>query len=575
MAYITPDTNIYLLQDVILDPSYINSIYFASTSAQFTYFYGKKKYSLNNYTYQRVNSGVLRVQINSENLLDCTYMMFQNHAYGTKWFYAFITKVDYVNDVTSDIYYVIDDLQSWLGEMVLKPCMIERTHVAESADTIGANINPEPVQIAEYVYDNSDPTSGAAQDINVVLQSANCYVLIQVCDVEDSVTYGTKYDNNFSGAKLYQFAMDSTSDVSAILTFLASYSQRPDAILGMYLVPKILLGTPSQSHQLTYGATAISHNGLLCGKAKTTDKFGTYVPKNKKLYTYPYNCCEVYTNEGQKMKIRYEFCGSLEARVDVNGTITNPVQLVVRPTNYKGYGLVSPTSYVPCMDEHLTLSNFPQCSWTNDYYSSWISQNALPLAVGTALSVAGVLAPTFNPTWEATLTPEGEVTQSKIKHFMQLDPNNAKHSKWFDYDTDAYNQAAENAMGALPNAVSALQQMYIASIHADQFRGNANTNCVDVANGRMGIYSHRAHIPEQQARMIDDFFEKYGYAIGQIQTPNLHVKSKWTYVKTQGCTVGGRCPASVLMHIEKLFDRGITWWANGDEVGNYSLNNHA
>ena len=38
-------------------------------------------------------------------------MMFQNSAYGDKWFYAFITSVEYVNDVTSNISFEIDVMQ--------------------------------------------------------------------------------------------------------------------------------------------------------------------------------------------------------------------------------------------------------------------------------------------------------------------------------------------------------------------------------------------------------------------------------------------------------------------------------
>ena len=571
MAYVVPNSTIKLLQGVSLDPSYLNTIYFVSTTAQYNYFSSKAKYTLQNYSYQRTGAGVIRVGLPESGLHDCSYLMFQNTTYESKWFYAFIIDTEYVNDNTSDVYYVIDEVQTWLTEMVLKPSMIERNHVTNNEDVIGANINPEPVSLAEYLYD-------VPNDYQLV-DLYNCNVVIQVCDVSDAVTYGTRFDGNFSGASLYAFNFSGdSSTIQPIIDFIAQYSQRPDAILGIYLVPKFALPSASipQSHKLSFGATGNSTVYTLNTIGSST-AFGSYVPKNKKLYTYPYNFIEVLNSSGQKMKLRYEFFNQLTPKIEVQSTITNPVQVTIRPVGYKGYHWSS-GAYErrdKFCDEYLDVSNFPLCSWTNDYWSSWIAQNALPLAVGTAMSVAGVLAPAVQPEWEATLTQGGELTQRKIGHFMQLDPDKQKHSKWFDYDTDSYNQVGENAVSALPNAVNALQQMYTASIHADQFRGNANTNCADIAHGMKAIFYHRAHIPEQQARMIDDYFEKYGYAIGRIGDVRRNVKSHWTYVKTQGCNITGNCPASSIAFVKKLYDRGITWWSNGDEVGNYSLNNHA
>ena len=95
--YINPQTNIRILSNVPLDTTYDHTIYFDSASAQYNYFISLQKYNLTNYTYQRVKRGVARVGIKADNLYDCNYMMFQNTAYGNKWFYAFITSVEYIN----------------------------------------------------------------------------------------------------------------------------------------------------------------------------------------------------------------------------------------------------------------------------------------------------------------------------------------------------------------------------------------------------------------------------------------------------------------------------------------------
>ena len=91
MSYVTPQTKIFILKDVPLDNTYQHTLFFSSKEAQISYFSGLVKYSYVNCTYQRVKRSACRVEINSENLYDCNYIMFQNTAFGDKWFYAFIT----------------------------------------------------------------------------------------------------------------------------------------------------------------------------------------------------------------------------------------------------------------------------------------------------------------------------------------------------------------------------------------------------------------------------------------------------------------------------------------------------
>ena len=49
----------------------------------------------------------------------------------------------------------------------------------------------------------------------------------------------------------------------------------------------------------------------------------------------------------------------------------------------------------------------------------------------------------------------------------------------------------------------------------------------------------------------------------------------WTYTKTRGCVLVGDAPADDVRAICNIYDSGITFWKNGNEVGNYSLDNRA
>ena len=103
-------------------------------------------------SYQRVNKGTLRLQVTADDIYDYNYLMFRNASYGSKWFYAFINKVNYINDNTSEIEYELDVIQTWLFEAVLEPSYIDREHSA--TDVIGENLAPEPVKLGEYYCSN-------------------------------------------------------------------------------------------------------------------------------------------------------------------------------------------------------------------------------------------------------------------------------------------------------------------------------------------------------------------------------------------------------------------------------------
>lgn len=147
--YVEPSTNIIILKDVPLDNSYEHTLYFVDVGSQVDYFTSKAKFSLTNQTYQRVNRGYARVQKTADELYDCNYMMFQNSSFGNKWFYAFITSVEYVNNVTSEIQFEIDVMQTWFFDYELEMTYVEREHSLE--DKIGENLAPEPVDLGNII----------------------------------------------------------------------------------------------------------------------------------------------------------------------------------------------------------------------------------------------------------------------------------------------------------------------------------------------------------------------------------------------------------------------------------------
>lgn len=516
--YIQPQTNIRLLKNVPLDTTYDHTIYFANATAQYNYFVGLQKYNLTNYTYQRVKRSVARVGLKADAIYDCNYMMFQNTAYGNKWFYAFISSVEFVNNECSEITFEIDVMQTWFFDYTPDYCFVEREHTV--TDKLGEHIEPETVATGEYVFN----------DYHQITPMNDMVVCIAVVDT-DNATDGTLYDGIYGSAQLYVY---NSTDVSGINDKVNEYVQKPDAILGMYMFPKLFVGGKIPSnHRLTYGTGAIKTTVVL-DAVSASDTLDGYKPKNKKLYTYPYNFYHVDNASGSELSLRYEFFDNMKPVVEISGTVTQPIIAVLRPCSYKG---VTPYSslggYTTLNTESIQLNSFPMCSWNVDAYQAWVAQNSVPIALNTIANVG----------------------QMAIAGAFSTNP------------------IATVGAGAIGQVSSLMSQFYQASIAADISKGNTNNGNGNVANGKQQFYGGRCSVCKEYAKMIDDYFTMFGYAVRTLKIPNRNARPHWTYLKTIGATITGSVPADDMRKICGIYDKGVTFWANGSEVGRYDLDN--
>ncbi len=517
--YIEPRTNIRLLQNVPLDESFDHTIYFANVNAQANYFMSKQKYNLANYSYQRVRRGWARVGINAENLYNCNYMMFQNTSFGSKWFYAFIKSVEYINNEVSEIEFELDPMQTWFFNYEREMCFVERNHTA--SDNIGEHIEPENVDIGEYVFNGN---------YNPVLRMNDYYVLIAIVDTMGQTVDGHFYDKIYGGATIYYYDSNDESGINAKLT---QYVQKPDSVIAMYVVPKILINTPpSQALQPNVLGTVTSNiiNTVTNIPAiSTNDTLDGYSPKNNKMYTYPYNFYHVDASGNGELNIRYEFCEGLKPVFQIRGNVTQPIQVILQPCNYKNNWHSDPLlQYDPIMTESLTLTGFPMCSWNTDAFKAWLAQNSVPIGV-TGLMALETAILASNPV-VGTLATVGYLA-------------------------------------------STLSQGYKASIKADISKGNYDSSNVKVSFNQQQFYGGRVSVNRVYARMIDDYFTRYGYALKINAIPQINVRPHWTFVKTIGCTIKGSIPSDDMKKICSIYDKGITFWRNASEVGDYSLDN--
>lgn len=523
MAYIVPDSQIILLRNCPLDNTYQHTIYFSSKSDQSSYFLGLAKYNFKDCTYQRLVRNKCRVQVNADDIYDCNYLMYRNTAYGNKWFYAFIQSVEYVNDITSEITFEIDVMQTWFFDYKLGMSFVEREHT--STDELfehikQENLYTEELRINKYTYQsvgkmnvcaltskNSDGSAATGRTINGVYTPLNVIAGIPADDPES---------------------------VNAVLNEFVSAGQE-DAIVALYQYPA-WMGDASTKEPVIRDETI---------NVNLTDLHG-YVPRNKKLFAYPFNYLVVSNNEGQTAELKLEnwSSGHIGEFRQVGVFITTPC-ILMYPRNYRGA--------INDYDSGLTISNFPICAFAGDVYKAYIAQNKSSIGFSIFSSVISGIGSTLS----------GGVTGAIV---------------------GSAGGPITSAGGALMGAASGGANILstVGSLYAKaediknippQVHGQAQCDSLNVGIQRIGYTWMQMSIRASIAQQIDWYFDMFGYTIKRVKVPNRNVRPHWTYTKTIGCVVTGSVPADDMNKICQIYDNGITFWKKGSEVGDYSLDN--
>lgn len=584
MSYISPNSTIRLFNNVPLDNSYRNTLYFDNVSVQEGYFASAAAgivATLQNQSYQRVTAGVCRLEIPYSQAYSVNYMAFKNTSFENKWFYAFVLDVSYINDSVVEITYELDVMQSFLFDVDLLPCLVEREHINKSDDLIGANILPEQFDPGEYKVSAAQPILplenycvilGMVDDKSSQFAGTDSITDVGLYDATLPLAVTAQYNGVYSGVKYYAFNADDpdalepgdnfVQTIDDLTRFINEHIDTVDNIVTLYMCPKYITPTPNEdgSIDLDYQSEPFAIADVTLGISEgAAPAFDGYMPVNKKLWTYPYNYFGVSNGQGDGLVLRYEFfareSGKLWPRFEVTSTFVDPVTLVARPIYYKNSGSE------PDMNESLTLTGFPLCTWSYDTYSRWVSSQ-LPrekrariqnIALGL-LGAAGAGAALLMTGGMAGVAA-GAVAGAGIM-------------KGINIGTDLIRSTS-----------SLYEKRYEAAIAQDPLKGNSANGNADFASRKMCFWQYRGHVSGEVAKMIDNYFSVFGYQTNEVKIPNRTGRTIWNYVKTANCTLAkrpaGKVNASDISQIEKIYDSGITFWHDPLKVGDYSAANMA
>ena len=481
--YIAPQSIFKVITDVPFDNYHKHTILFNSEVQQQAYFNAKTAYTFSNFSYIR-KENVVRLPVVADNLYNANYCAFKNVGFGDKWFYGFITNVEYINNDVSAVSIDVDWIQTFLFDFALGNCYTVREHVVD--DTIGAHTIPEDIAHGE----------------NVVMKTMTHYFTDWKCIIVAIPNTSSKSPGTVDGKvirKLYTGGTMYLSDLNAdnINQIITNLINNGLIVSNVYTIPSEFLNY--FSNPITEEETGTRPSSLGVG-----NKSDAYTPVNNKLLTYPYTFLRVENNQGGVSEFKWE---DTNDGTGVNFLLVdnyvNACECCLQPQNYQKAGNRSGSLYI---------GNFPQCSWSEDAVASNMSSKNISATIASVLSL--------NP------QPITERVSEIASSFVQ--PETPK--------------------------------------------GNYTSPYLDVQNNQMGYSFYTMGIRAEMARVVDDYFTRFGYKVLRYKIPETKSRKSFNYVQTEDAYITGSIPNEALVQIANAFNSGITLWHTTD-VGNYTLDN--
>lgn len=497
------------------------------------------------------DSNVIAVDFTYSECLGSNYIAFQNTNYNNKWYFAFIDKVEYINDKTTKLHFTVDVFHTWWSYWDSKRCFVVREHVND--DTVGLHTIPEGLETGEYIIDSR---------INIGSYSTSTYICIGVTEVPDEIPLNvnnTRYNGIYSGIKLLLFETPLSAS-----NFLRAMDKlgKGDGVINIFLVPQVLVGSVTfttytvegvtfQTVPVPYSDTAVVMETT--GDITSPQTISGFSPINRKLLCYPYNFFYISNNVGSDVEYHYEDFINNTAKFKVLGAITVGCSIKVVPLNYKK--LADTNASTNSYNYGLVGAKYPVCSWQSDSYTNWLTQNGV--------NIAGM---TINQNDFATLTNVGSIIAGGL-----LTAFTGGAGAMFGVGL-----MMSGASGMFEN----MQTQYKHDMIPPQAKGNTASGDVTYSSSNMLTPLYKMQIREEYARSIDSYFTRFGYKVNSLKLPNQTGRTYFNYVEIGKGEILAYQKANVvaippqdLIKINSLYQRGITLWHDYTNFGDYSVTN--
>ena len=542
MINITPQGEIYLCKTP-LENDYKNQLTFSNATSQNTYFVSKIFKTLDNYTYIKKDN-IIKVGFPIDEIIECNYLFYKNVGFSNKWYYCFITNMEYVNENCTAITFETDVWQTYQFNIEYKQCFVEREHVND--DTIGLHTIPENFETGEFII--NDIVEIGDNELN------RKYIAMAYTGNPQS-PFPTNTPHQYSG--LYSgfsyLILGSPLDADKMIQGFADNGTL-EKINSFFTIPYSLINNSLTSAEWYNGPNADAQHTIEIGNgnypmfalvpadpvgsyyertllANTNVNINTtingYTPKNNKLFTNQFNYLYITNNTGVDIKLNYEDFINNQPIFKIIGNVSLGCNIKLIPQNYKKYNSGTGNSLY---NYGINASKYPTLAWVGDAYTNWLTQNAVNIATGLISGSLYTLGMAFSG----------------------------------------------NAMGTASGLTSIASQLGEIRQHqlvSETGEGNINAGDLTFSSKKMNFTIYKMSIKEEYAKIIDEFWNAYGYKVNSYKIPNITGRTNWNFVKTIECNFEGDIPQIFLQKIKQIFNNGITLWHNPSTMYNYSATN--
>lgn len=541
MVSITPQGDIYLCKTP-LENDYKNQLTFSNATSQFNYFNSKVFKTFDNYTYIK-HDNIIKVGLNIDEIINCNYLFYRNEGFSNKWYYCFITNMEYVNENCTSITFETDVWQTYQFNLTYKQCFVEREHV--NNDNVGEHTVPEGLETGDFIANSVVELGNNQMNVKYIAMAYTS----NPEEVFPTIT-SKEYTGLYSG---YNYMiLGSPNDADNMIQGFANNGML-EKITCLFTIPKGLIrdsvhwynGPGAAGSDVVevgglYPMFALvpsdpvgSHNEItMLSSTNVTinTTINGYTPKNNKLFTGEFNYLYVSNNTGNDIKINYEDFVNNQPAFKISGSISVGCATKLIPLNYKKLDTTAAGMGNSLFAYGINGSKYPTLAWVGDAYTNWLTQNAINLGTSFVSSGMSVLGSAFtgNPLY---------------------------------------------AMGGLFDITNKLGQLRQHQLVSDTGQGSLNNGDLTFSSKKMNFTIYRMSIKQEYAQIIDKYFDMFGYKVNIVKLPNITGRTNWNYVKTIDCNIEGDIPQAHLQLLRQMFNNGVTLWHDPTKMYDYSQSN--
>lgn len=552
---ISPNGVVQLLKDIPLGVEQIHQLYFTSITAQNAYFSQHIESTYREVTYVRRERNFIIVPTNSELLYRANYMRFQNSNYTNKWFYAFITQIEYHSPEAAAIYFEIDPFQTWVTDFYFLDCFVEREHTRRFQNGVpvvntldeGLNYGLAYETVWEQQYYPYDDTMFlllvCKNNIGANPDSPEFFGTSIIGGVATPLHYFLIPFSASGGSRQYSVNGTNVSFIGRIFLNIMQSEKLVGNAVSMSIIPYLpfpvsINGTSITSQNLSvweYDNLSVARITYNSGSSQTLANINKYANfpnyAESKLYMYPYSFIELTDFQGHSFPINMELIDSQSLTIKGIGSISSEQKTAYIVQNYKG----SSNS----LENSIINNSIDEIPIIDDYTAAYIQGNKNSIITSgltnTAMTIGSAVA---------------------------------------QYATGNVAGASLTSLGGLAGIFNQMAKLQDIDNVPPNLQSQGNNAIFNYSNNIKGFYLRKKTITSEYAEKLTGFFKMYGYKVNSVKIPNLDTRERWNYVKTNNAMIKGAIPHDDLEAIKNMFNNGITLWRSSALVGDYSPSNN-